>query len=69
VEGGVPLLSRKVLNILPSATSYICKTGFSAVADIRTKYCSMTNMENDFRITISKLQPWYKLCSSMLSIL
>jgi hypothetical protein len=39
VEEEFPHLSRKVLHILlPFATSCLCKTGFSAVAAIKTKY-------------------------------
>jgi hypothetical protein len=40
----VPHLSRKVVNnLLPIATSYLCKTGFSAVAANKTKYHSMSD--------------------------
>jgi hypothetical protein len=38
----VPHLSRKVVNtLLPFTASYLCKTGFSAVAANKTKYHSM----------------------------
>jgi hypothetical protein len=40
----VPHLSRKVVNkLLPFAASYLCKTGFSAVAANKTKYHSMSD--------------------------
>jgi hypothetical protein len=40
----VPHLSRKVVNnLLPFATSSLCKTGFSAVAANKTKYHSMSD--------------------------
>jgi hypothetical protein len=40
----VPHLSRKVVNnLLPFATSYLCKTGFSAVAANKTKYHSTSD--------------------------
>jgi hypothetical protein len=40
----VPHLSRKVVNnLLPFATFYLCKTGFSAVAANKTKYHSMSD--------------------------
>jgi hypothetical protein len=40
----VPHLSRKVVNnLLPFTTSYLCKTGFSAVAANKTKYHSMSD--------------------------
>jgi hypothetical protein len=43
-----PHLSRKALDILlPLVTSYLCETGFSAVAAIKLKYHSMMNLENE----------------------
>jgi hypothetical protein len=59
-----PHFNKKAINILlPFATSYLCKTGFSGVAALKTKYCSMLNIESDLRVAISKLQPRYeKLC-------
>jgi hypothetical protein len=40
----VPHLSRKVVNnLLPFATSYLCKAGFSAIAANKTKYHSMSD--------------------------
>jgi hypothetical protein len=46
-----PHLSRKALNILlPFATSYLCETGFSAVAAIKTKHRSMMNLKNYLRV-------------------
>jgi hypothetical protein len=40
----VPHLSRKVVNnLLPFATSYLCKTGFSAVVTSKTKYHSISD--------------------------
>jgi hypothetical protein len=39
----VPHISRKVVNNLPFTTSYLCKTGFSAVATNKTKYHSMSD--------------------------
>jgi hypothetical protein len=60
IGGEFPHLSRKALNILlPFATSFLCETGFSAVAAIKTKYHSVMNLENDLRVFISKLQPQY----------
>jgi hypothetical protein len=63
--GEFPHLSRKALNILlPFATSYLCKTGFSSVAAIKIKYRCMMKLENSHRVAISKLQPKNdKLCS------
>jgi hypothetical protein len=43
--GEFPHLSRKALNILLLfTTSYLCETGLSAEAAIKTKYCSMMNL-------------------------
>jgi hypothetical protein len=59
-----PHLSKKAMNILlPFATSYLCETGFSGIADLKTKYCSVLNIKSGFREAISRLQPRYeKLC-------
>jgi hypothetical protein len=55
-------LSRKAMSILlPFTTSYLCKSGFSVVAAIKTKYHSVMNLENDLEVTISKQQSQYKL--------
>jgi hypothetical protein len=48
-----PHISRKALNIvLPSTTSYLYETAFSAVTAIKTKYYSMMNLENNFSAAI-----------------
>jgi hypothetical protein len=57
-------LSRRALNtLLPPATSYLCETGFLAVATIKTQYHSMMHLENDLTAAISELHPRYKSCS------
>ncbi|GFS48551.1 zinc finger BED domain-containing protein 5 [Trichonephila clavipes] len=51
--------------LLPFSTSYLCETGFSAVAVLKTKYRSQLNMEKELRVSISKTKPSFKnLCSS-----
>jgi hypothetical protein len=45
--------------LLPFAACLLSKTRFSAVADMKTKYHLMTNLENDLRAAISKLQTQY----------
>jgi hypothetical protein len=51
-------LSKKAINILlPFATSYLCESGFSGVAALKTKYRSMLNIESDLKVAISRLQP------------
>jgi hypothetical protein len=48
-----PLLRKKAINfLLPFATSYLCETGFSGVAALKTKYRSMLNFESDLRVAI-----------------
>lgn len=50
--------------LLPFATSYLCETGFSAVAVIKNKYRSKIDIEKEMRVAISKLEPRFqKLCS------
>lgn len=65
VEREFPLIGQKAVEILlPCATSYLCETGFSAVASLKTKYRSRLNIENDLRVAISKLQPSFEqICS------
>lgn len=51
VEGEYPLLGQRAMGILlPFATSYLCETGFSAVAAIKTKYRSQLNIEQELRL-------------------
>jgi hypothetical protein len=59
-----PHLTKKAINILlPFSTSYLCETGFSGVAALKTKYRSMLNIESDLRVAVSRLQQRYgKLC-------
>ncbi|CAK1599034.1 unnamed protein product [Parnassius mnemosyne] len=50
--------------LLPFATSYLCETGFSAVAVIKNKYRSKINIAKEMRVAIFKLEPRFeKLCS------
>jgi hypothetical protein len=51
-----PHLSKKAINnLLCFTTSYLCKTGFSGVAALKTKYRSIMNIESDLRVATSKL--------------
>ncbi|XP_063323043.1 zinc finger BED domain-containing protein 5 [Pelmatolapia mariae] len=61
-----PLLGKRALTILlPFATSYLCEVGFSAVASIKTKYRSKLDIENELRVSVSKLQPRFEtICSN-----
>ncbi len=65
VEREFPLIGQKAVEILlPFATSYLCETGFSAVASLKTRYRSRLNIEHDLRVAISKLLPRFQqICS------
>ncbi|XP_047249242.1 zinc finger BED domain-containing protein 5 [Girardinichthys multiradiatus] len=53
VEKDYLLLGKRALAILlPFATSYLCETGFSALASIKTKYKSKLDIENELRVAI-----------------
>ncbi|GFX66379.1 zinc finger BED domain-containing protein 5 [Trichonephila clavipes] len=51
--------------LLPFSTSYLCETGFSAVAALKTKYRSQLNIEKELRLSISNIKPSFEnLCSA-----
>ncbi|GFT44609.1 zinc finger BED domain-containing protein 5 [Trichonephila clavipes] len=51
--------------LLPFPTSYLCETGFSAVAALKTKYRSQLNIEKELRVSISNIKPSFEnLCSA-----
>ncbi len=48
-----------------SPTSYLCETGFSAVATLKTKYRSQLNFEQELRVAVSCFKPRFeKLCTA-----
>ncbi|GFT50201.1 zinc finger BED domain-containing protein 5 [Trichonephila clavipes] len=52
--------------LLPFSTSYLCETGFSAVAALKTKYRSQLNIEKELRVSISNIKPSFEnLCSEL----
>ncbi len=65
VEREFPLIGQKAVeNLYPFGTSYLCKTGFSAVALLKTKYRSRFNIEHYLTVAISKLLPRFEqICS------
>jgi hypothetical protein len=57
-----PSLSKRALKVLiPFATSYLCESGFSAVAVIKTKYRSRLSLEKEIRVGISQFQPRFDM--------
>ncbi|GFW25813.1 zinc finger BED domain-containing protein 5 [Trichonephila clavipes] len=51
--------------LLPFSTWYLCETGFSAVAALKTKYRSQLNIEKELRVSISNIKPSFEnLCSA-----
>ncbi|XP_053171455.1 zinc finger BED domain-containing protein 5-like [Scomber japonicus] len=66
VERQYPLLGQRAMGILlPFATSYLCETGFSAVAALKTKYRSQLDIEQELRVAVSCFKPRFeKLCTA-----
>ena len=53
-----PFVGCKALCVLvPFATSYLCKAGFSAVAVIKRKYCNKIDIERNMCVAISNIAP------------
>ncbi|GFW04707.1 zinc finger BED domain-containing protein 5 [Trichonephila clavipes] len=51
--------------LLPFSTSYLCETGFSAVAALKKKYRTQLNIEKELRVSISNIKPSFEnLCSA-----
>jgi hypothetical protein len=60
-----PSLSNRALKVLiPFATSYLCESGFSAVAVIKTKYRSRLRLEKEMRVAISQFQSRFDMLFS-----
>ena len=59
-------LSSKALKILlPFATSYLCETGFSVLAAMKTKYRARLIVEKELRVAISSITPRFNsLCTN-----
>jgi hypothetical protein len=57
-----PSLSNRELKVLITfATSYLCESGFSAVAVIKTIYRSRLRLEKEMRVVISQFQPRFDM--------
>lgn len=59
------ILSDKAINILlPFVTSYLCETGFSALAAMKPKYRARLAIEKELRVAVSSITPRFnKLCA------
>ncbi|XP_060855465.1 zinc finger BED domain-containing protein 5-like [Metopolophium dirhodum] len=53
-----PIVANKAIRtLIPFASSYLCETGFSALAAIKSKYRGKLNTEKEMRIALSKFTP------------
>ena len=57
-----PQLVKSALKILvPFATTYLCKTGFSTLANVKTKPRNRLDPGDDMRVAITKKEPRFNL--------
>ena len=53
---------------LPFGTTYLCKMTFSALSYIKNKYRSRLEVEDDFRVAVSRIKPRIGLlCSKRIA--
>ncbi|KAL4085309.1 hypothetical protein QTP88_027168 [Uroleucon formosanum] len=53
-----PIVANKAIRtLIPFVSSYLCETGFSALAVIKSKYRGKLNTEKEMRIALSKFTP------------
>jgi len=59
-------LSSKAMQVLlPFVTSYLCETGFSALAVMKSKYRARLFVEKELRVALSSIKPRFdKLCAN-----
>ena len=51
--------------LLPFVTSYLCETGFSALAAMKSKYRARLVVEKELRVALSSMTPRFdKLCAN-----
>jgi len=59
------LSSKAIQVLLPFTTSYLCETGFSALAVMKSKYRSRLVIQKELRVALSSMTPRYdKLCAN-----
>ena len=53
-----PILSKKAsVMLMQFATSYLCESGFSGLATIKTKSRNRLDVRSDIRLAVSKTEP------------
>uniref|UniRef100_UPI00358EF2FA protein FAM200C-like n=1 Tax=Myxine glutinosa TaxID=7769 RepID=UPI00358EF2FA len=58
VQDAYPLLSKKAsVMLIQFATTYLCESGFSDLATIKTKSRNRLDVGNDIRLAVSKMEP------------
>ncbi|GFS65147.1 zinc finger BED domain-containing protein 5 [Trichonephila clavipes] len=50
--------------LLPFSPSYLCETGFSAVAALQTKYRTQLNIDKELSVSISSIKPSFEKLNS-----
>lgn len=59
------LTSKVIQVLLPFVTSYLCETGFSALAAMKSKYRARLVVEKELRVALSSMTPRFdKLCDN-----
>jgi hypothetical protein len=58
VKEECPILFEKAMRILvPFATTYLCETGFSALASTKFNYCGRLDVNKELIIVLSNISP------------
>ena len=53
-----PTMTKYVIKqLIPFATTYLCKAGFSAMSVLKSKHKNRLNVEHDTRLCLSKITP------------
>ena len=63
-----PQISTKAMKVLiPFTSTYLCECGFPALTQIKNRYRSRLQVEDDLRLFLSAVQPRIKSEASMFS--
>ena len=56
-----PTISKFVIKkLIPFATTWLCKAGFSALGILKTKHRNRLDVEADLRLCVSKVSPQFQ---------